>query len=139
MYFWLYAVLSVVGVFTTYTGMREWQFVDRLEIISTVIAVLGLYSYSYGRRIFEQPYWKVGFWILIGGAFAELVYRFTPITFLSEFLKSRIISSGEEAITGILFSLPVLYCLHQLAYGEHSVTQPPPVSKRNGSRGRKTV
>jgi len=144
-YFWIFGVLSVIGVLALIKFI-PWNFADILIIVSSVLTVLALYSYVYQKTILTQQFWKYFFLFTVITSGLDILYNFTTLQnlyTLPEFLISKAFKdlTVVDYLIGLAITLPAYYANYKLAYltpGSHAkspklVTK----SKKKGVKKRK--
>ena len=116
LYFWIYSVLTVIGLIFGYGSKKSWSFVNFFEVVTSILAILAIYQYIHKKRLFSTLVWKVVFWVILIGYGLEILYKFTPFDLFSNYLESKDISGGVELLFGTLISLPIFYALYRLSY-----------------------
>lgn len=121
-YFWFWVVVAVFSAIEVATASRTFKFADWINFLLTYIALLGLYVYIFGKKLFSANIWKAIFWAFIVYDFLFLFYYFVPEMRGSKYM-SLLFQSGIKipvslakagVIVGILTVLPVLYALFKL-------------------------
>lgn len=116
-YFWIYLILSVVGIFAL-LQYTPFGLVDILGLLSSVVLPLAIYAYVFKKNILQAGHWKILFWIVIFFFVEEMLELFVlPKDFvanLAPFLKSNVPSSAGERLFSWLFSLPGVYAIYKL-------------------------
>jgi len=116
-YFWIYLILSVVGIFAllqhTPLGL-----VDILGLLLSIVLLLAIYAYAFKKNILQVSYWKILFWIVIFLFVEEMLELFVlPKDFISNlipFLKNNVPLNAGERLFSSLFSLPNVYVIYKL-------------------------
>lgn len=124
--FWIYAILGVLGTIIllvtwfSHSGFAAiLSFANWFELVTSIIAVIGLYEYAYKKKILHDLIRKVFFWVLLVDYTVGLLYGFTPlhdVIRMPSFLQSNSITTPTGVLLTILFNLPVLYAFYKLSY-----------------------
>ena len=112
-------VLSAIGIIFVYGQLEVWDLAALIEIVTSVIGLLGLYSVAYQKKMFSVGFWKVFFWVVAVSWIFNLVYVYTPLEqmfALPEWFSSKSVSSGTELLFGMVFAAPMVYALYKLAH-----------------------
>lgn len=120
-YFWIFTVLSVIGIVFGYGSLSSWAFVELLEVTTGILSILCLYSFVFKKRIFDTQVWQVILLVSVIGFILEMLYKFTPFNLLSSILESRQATNGQDVLLATLISLPAYYANYQLAYPQKTV------------------
>jgi hypothetical protein len=118
-YFWVMLVLSAIGIIFVYGQLEVWDLAALIEIVTSVIGLLGLYSVAYQKQLFSISFWKVFFWFVVASWVFNIVYVYTPLEqmfVIPEWFSSKAVSTGTDMLFGMVFSLPLLYAVYKLAY-----------------------
>lgn len=120
-YFWIFAVLTIVGVFLSLGELNKLTLVDWVGLLLNLILVISTYSFVMNKKLFSKETWGLLFWVNLFFLTINVVYEFL----LPENIKSSltILQSSIEADMGMilfsfLVSIPALYALYKLAYNK---------------------
>jgi len=117
-YFWIYTVLTVLGFLFLLPQLPIFNLMDYEGIIEGIFIILGLYSYIYKKKFLSKNNWRAIFyfiaiiWVIQLIAYANAIPLLTP--YISIF-KLNTISTYNEVIFGVFFSLPALYVIYKLS------------------------
>lgn len=116
-YFWIYLILSAVGIFAL-LQYTPFGLVDILGLLLSVVLLLTTYTYVFKKNILQAGHWKILFWIVIFLFVEEMFDLFVlPKDFvvnLAPFLKSNVPLNAGERLFSWLFSLPGVYAIYKL-------------------------
>lgn len=119
-YFWIFAILSILGLFT-YLQFIPWNLGSWFEVITSLLAVLGSFAYIYQKKIFSPMFWKLFFWLVIINWVLALVYELTTLKTMFELpqlLQSQHEISPVGIVFGIILASPAIYAVYQLGQGK---------------------
>ena len=117
-YFWIILVMSVLGLVFAYGRMQTWSLASWIEIVGSIILLLGLYAYVYKKKILKPSFWNIFFWFLIFSTVFDIMWAFTPIKTvlpLPSWLSSEVITNGVEFLLGVAISIPNYYAIYRLS------------------------
>ncbi|OGC56088.1 hypothetical protein A3H26_01555 [candidate division WWE3 bacterium RIFCSPLOWO2_12_FULL_36_10] len=117
-YFWIILVMSVLGLVFAYGRMQTWSLASWIEIVGSIILLLGLYAYVYKKKILKPSFWNIFFWFLIFSTVFDIMWAFTPIKTvlpLPSWLSSEVITNGVELLLGVAISIPNYYAIYRLS------------------------
>ena len=118
-YFWIYSILTIIGLLVLIQYLVNFNLADWLSGLESILLVLGLYSYIFGKKIFSKKVWKIVFWVMLVFWIQTLLDIFVlsgMIEKLLPFLKISIPISSAEAVMSIIISLPGLLAIYRLGY-----------------------
>ena|SRR3989344_1944924 len=116
-YFWIFLILSIIGLIFFFGQLKTWSFADWFEVITSIIALIGVYAYVYKKKILSSQFWIIFFWIIIVNWLSGVVYAFTPLEEafpLPDWLTSKTVTNEMEMLLTILLSSPVAYAIYKL-------------------------
>ena len=111
-------VLSVIGLVFVYGSMQTWGLASLIEIVGSIILLLGLFAYVYKKKILKPSFWNIFFWFLIFSTVFDIMWAFTPIKTvlpLPSWLSSEVITNGVELLLGVAISIPNYYAIYRLS------------------------
>ena len=117
-YFWIILVMSVLGLVFGYGRMQTWPLASWIEIVGSIILLLGLYAYVYKKKILKPSFWNIFFWFLIFSTVFDIMWAFTPIKTvlpLPGWFSSKVITAGVELLLGVVISIPNYYAIYRLS------------------------
>jgi len=117
-YFWIMLVLSVIGLVFVYGSMQTWGLASLIEIVGSIILLLGLFAYVYKKKILKPSFWNIFFWLMVFNTVFAIMWAFTPIkTVLPEpsWFSSQVTTTGVELLLGIVLYIPNYYAIYCLS------------------------
>jgi len=117
-YFWIILVMSVLGLVFGYGRMQTWPLASWIEIVGSIILLLGLYAYVYKKKILKPSFWNIFFWLMIFSTVFAIMWAFTPIKTvlpLPGWFSSKVITAGVELLLGVVISIPNYYAIYRLS------------------------
>ena len=108
-YFWILATIASINVLSLFIQILEGQVSGILLILTTVVYVLAVYSYTFNKNIFSKRTWKR--WLVIVVAFNAI--RWSALGNLDNSLD---IFAITVIIMAIIFPLPAWYCIYRLGF-----------------------
>ena len=112
-YFWAYALLSLLGAYGYLNNMLT--IADVIGIFIALFIGMGVYSHAYNKHFFSNKVWAMGFYFVSIALGLEVIYRITDLDILSNFIVSKyIIGVADLAVTSILI-IPALFAIWILA------------------------
>lgn len=120
-YFWLDIALVVVSLLSFYGTTRQNNIMHIFLIVTYCIALIGLYSYVFNKKILNITFWKIYLWFYLLLDAVYLLYilfpTFTLIHFLS-FISIYQDNSVEGTVIDTALDIPLLYALFRLSLGK---------------------
>ena len=116
-YFGIYALLTVVGTIALLASLGRFTWVDYISIVCNYLLVIGLYSYTFKKRIFTPDTWRYLFIINVLFYLLSLIQMYgpTPIaSMINSYLPSSIEADPSTQIFVLLFTIPSLYAIYSL-------------------------
>ena len=116
-YFWVILFLSIIGIVFGYGRLDVWSAGVWFEIITSILALVAIYAYSYGKEVLSPKFWIVFFWITIASWVFSLLYQFTPlhdVITVPTWLESGAVTDGSELLLGIILAAPMAYAIYKL-------------------------
>lgn len=102
----IYFILLLFIYFISYIGyekMRLWEIID---LVLFIISLVGLYGFSWSRRIFTQEFWQV--FIMVSIIWNTGYNYFVPLpTFMVEIIDNKM----SQATLATLSLIPYIPCL----------------------------
>lgn len=127
--YFVFLSLLTFSIFFDYFTTLNWTFYDLIGFLSMVIFAIGIYAFTFRKKVFSLLFWKIYFWLAVIWDIIYLLYIFTPLKFnkyLNFFFKSSVypdfeITSENKLVcifcTSLLLSLlPTFYMLYRLGY-----------------------
>jgi hypothetical protein len=119
-YFWIFTGLSAIGFIFGYGKLENWTLGALFEVVTSILAVVALYSYIYHKHILSSIWWKVLFWSWLVLDVFEYLYTFSPVKYwlkIPEVLQGGVMEvNGSLLIFVTIISIPLYYCLYRLSY-----------------------
>lgn len=116
-YFWIYLILNVIGVFAL-LQYAPFGIVDVIGISLSIILQLAAYAYVFKKNVLKINHWKILFLIVLFLFVEEMLELFVlPKDFVvnfAPFLKSNILANPGERLFSWLISLPAVYAIYKL-------------------------
>lgn len=117
LYFWIILFLNTLGIVVVYSDLTPWKFSTWIEVMSSLLAIIGLFSYVFNKKVAPSKVWFVYFWIMIFSWIFSFIYVFTPINntlVIPQWLASETVTSGSQLLFGMLVSAPTAYAIYKL-------------------------
>ena len=117
-YFWTVVLISAFGIVFGYGSQPIWTSADWMDVLISVISLLGLYSYVFKKPLFPIDFWKYFFVFTVAVSALYLLYFFTPLQYaitLPIFMQSQTLNSGQMVLLDIVISLPIYYALYKVS------------------------
>ncbi len=121
-YFWGYLFINLIGIVTFYGNKGPLTLGDWLSFILTILGGMALYSYVFGRKILNQIFWKLLFWIIVAHIIFIIVWSSTPLKDIfpfPEFLNTTLPETKYfiSALFGFAIGLPTYFAIYKLGQG----------------------
>lgn len=117
-YFWIYLILSIIGIFG-YMGLQSWNFMAWIEVIFSILGLIAVWSYVFKKPIFTTNFWKAFIWINVGILVFSLIYSYTSLEDLypmPSWLMSPYPMDGPMFLFSLVLGGPMLYAIYKLGY-----------------------
>jgi hypothetical protein len=118
-YFWIISALIILGLLAPVLVPGEVQnftLMDWVGMIVSIPSLIGFFAFAYKKRLLDIKFWKIILWVTVTVNAFYLAYPSLPKNIIPDLL--RVSTSGIEGLIGIIFELPILYGLYQLAYNQ---------------------
>jgi len=116
-YWWLTVVVTVIVILSL--AFTDNSFLDLIAFVNWIIAVAGLYSFLFKKKIFHSNFWLYFFWFNIIYDLAYLAYGLAPNDPIIKNLAFLDYGNAPAPpIIYLIFSLlniPMLYAFYKLA------------------------
>lgn len=117
-YFWIIAFLFVSSILF-YGSYPVWTLRDWIEVISTPLALIGLYSFVYKKQMLQRSFWFYFFWISVALVMFDALYFYSPYFPVHPyFLHTDMQELRAAFMPSLLLVLPLYYALYRLSYPE---------------------
>lgn len=115
LYFWIYTLLSVLGIAVVIPQIGSFNFGSYEGLVETIIFILGLYSYIYGKKVFESYFWKTFFSFILIYWTIQILVLVIPVPALS-FITPNIQGGGNliTIIVSMIITIPALVSVYRL-------------------------
>ena len=123
-YLWIVSFVIVLGLFAPILLPGEvpnYTLMDWVGMIVSIPSLIGFFAFAYKKKLLNIQFWKFILWITIATDAFYLAYSSLPKNIIPDLL--RVSSTGSEELIGIIFELPMLYGLYQLAYNQDWYTR----------------
>lgn len=114
-YFWGVLIFYTAGFLSL--ANPQWVFVEWQGLVLTLPSVLGLFAYSYKKKLLSRVYWKYILWFTFAVYAFYFSYIFIPMV---KDLSSSFLNLGPfleiPTVFTLLLGLPILYALDKLAH-----------------------
>lgn len=115
--------IVILGVGGDLTHLTNWRALDAISDIGIVIAIIGLFSYSFNISLLSRGFWKLFFGLYLIENLYELAIRLVPQSTMQipSFLVgyNTKLNFGQPSYTTIaimfIVVVPMLYAIYQLA------------------------
>lgn len=118
-YFWLYLVLSIVGVILLLPQIPTFNFASWEGFVENIILIVGTYSFVYSKNIIISAIWKVIFILISLVWVAQVVYYSNAVSTIKpllQFLENKPPQSFGLVAISILLSIPAMIAVYKLAF-----------------------
>jgi hypothetical protein len=131
-YFWIICCILIFDITALFSDKIINIYLFIIDILNTVILLIGLYAYVFKKRIFSRTFWEFFLWINIVYFLLESLYILAPenpfIKYLSYLQSTKL--SDELLFAGLLqrvfsiafsaaFLLPLVFSIYQLSQGKY--------------------
>lgn len=116
-YFWIYIVISVIGVIGLTQLISNFAFGDWIGFAQSILLVIGLYSYLFNKKVFSKKVWMIIYWVTVISWVQTLLDVFVlsgMIENLLPFLKMNTPITTTDAVISIAISIPALLAIYRL-------------------------
>lgn len=127
-YFVFISIFTILAFYDYFSNLN-WTFYDLIAFLSTAIFAIGIYAFTFNRKIFSSLFWRIYFWLFIVWNTFDLFYLFTPLKnnkHLGYFFQSNVYPDTQITFENklacifcmslLLLLLPSFYMLYRLGY-----------------------
>jgi hypothetical protein len=123
--FILFLPLIFLAIIRELVNIQQWRIVDLFSDVGIVIAMIGLFSYSFKKKVFSQKFWKGFFLFYLLFMLYEFFIHIIPQRILTlpsyaigynTKVNSQYYPDFGSLLFILLLTLPLLYAAYRLGY-----------------------
>lgn len=119
-YFWITIVFIGLALFSLFAPTKQNIPASIFSILTSGLAMVGLYAYAFQKQLLPRRFWQVYFWIYLLLDALYFIYAFLP-AFLSKYFLFLIIYPDTtiwDSMINTALDIPLLYALFQVSKGK---------------------
>lgn len=120
-YFWLDIALVIVALLSFFGTSQQNIPVHIFLIVTYCLALIGLFSFVFSRKILTSTFWKIYFWFYLLLDVIYLMYVLIPHTPLTHFLSFIAIYEDNSVVGTVIdtaLDIPLIYALYRISLGK---------------------
>jgi len=110
-YFWPFSALAIYSNYDSFAYDSIWQIISYLRNLLVCIGLIGAFGYIYNKKIFNNLFWKIFFWIALYDEvimFCEDFWKHIPLELpnpysIEYFLEQKYYMFFDGIIIALLF------------------------------------
>ncbi len=117
-YFYIIGFFLLSGTLVAFAQHKETGLLVIPDLLITILAVIGMYSFSFHKKIWTKKFWQLVWWLSVVLQIIEMASRFFPNAFLRTLYAYHPIKPYSPEVSSIsyLLVIPLFYMLYSLAF-----------------------